>query len=154
MAGRPLKEINWTIFEDLCCLQCTQSEIASVLKIHPNTLSDRAIIYYKEEEFSTVYKRFSENGKCSLRRYQFNLAKKNTAMAIWLGKQWLGQREPKGDDTQNDGLLNAALQFLRESTVKSSLEQELAHIKPLLDQRQGGEKDKVQTELGTADINK
>ena len=29
----------------------------------------------------------------SLRRYQFQLAQKNTAMAIWLGKQYLGQRD-------------------------------------------------------------
>jgi hypothetical protein len=29
----------------------------------------------------------------SLRRYQFDLAKKSAVMAIWLGKQYLGQTE-------------------------------------------------------------
>ena len=34
-----------------------------------------------------------EKGKISLRRYQWELAKKNATMAIWLGKQFLGQRD-------------------------------------------------------------
>jgi len=91
-AGAPKKAIDWNSFEKLCELQCTQSEIASFFKVHPNTLSDRAVDQYGED-YSTVYKKFSEVGKISLRRYQFTLAKKNTAMAIWLGKHWLGQKE-------------------------------------------------------------
>ena len=31
--------------------------------------------------------------KLSLRRYQFQQAERSAAMAIWLGKVWLGQRE-------------------------------------------------------------
>lgn len=91
-AGRPPKEINWTLFEDLCSLQCTQSEIASVLHVHVDTVRDKAVAHYGEE-FSAIYKKYSESGKMSLRRIQFNLAKKNTAMAIFLGKQWLGQKD-------------------------------------------------------------
>ena len=34
-----------------------------------------------------------ENGKVSLRRMQFLQARKSAAMAIWLGKQYLGQRD-------------------------------------------------------------
>ena len=90
--GRPQREINWTLFEDLCSLQCTQSEIASVLHFHIDTIRDRAAEHYSDT-YSNIYKRFSEGGKSSLRRLQFNLAKKNTAMAIWLGKQWLDQKE-------------------------------------------------------------
>ena len=33
--------------------------------------------------------------KFSLRRIQFNLAQKSAGMAIWLGKQYLGQKEPE-----------------------------------------------------------
>lgn len=91
--GRGLKEINWELFEQLCEIQCTQSEIASVLKVHVDTLRDRAKAHYQEEEFSTIYKKYTENGKSSLRRHQFLLSKKNAAMAIWLGKQWLGQKD-------------------------------------------------------------
>ena len=90
--GRPPKEINWTLFEDLCFIQCTQSEIASVLHLNKDTVHDRVEKHYGES-YSETYKRLSEGGKSSLRRIQFNLAKKNTGMAIFLGKQWLGQKD-------------------------------------------------------------
>lgn len=92
--GRPLKPIDWEEFEKLCGLQCTQSEIASWFKIDTETLSNRTKANY-EEDYSTVYKRFSEHGKCSFRRLQLKLAQKNASMAIFLGKQqqWLGQTD-------------------------------------------------------------
>ena len=40
-----------------------------------------------------VYQQKSSNGKIRLRRYQLQLAEKSAAMAIWLGKQWLGQTD-------------------------------------------------------------
>ena len=90
--GRPQKEINWDQFEQLCALQCTQTEIANMFHIHDETLSIRVRGNYGED-YSTVYKRFADSGKCSLRRNQFVLSKTNAAMAIWLGKQWLGQKD-------------------------------------------------------------
>lgn len=90
--GRPEIEINWEIFESLCNLQCTQSEIASVLKVSVDTLTSRVKKRYGED-FSDIYKRYSEGGKSSLRRTQFKLAQKSAAMAIWLGKHWLGQTD-------------------------------------------------------------
>lgn len=78
--------------EDLCSIQCTQSEIASVLHLHVDTVRDRVLDHYGEE-YSIVYKRYSEGGKASLRRIQLNLAKKNPGMAIFLGKQYLGQKD-------------------------------------------------------------
>jgi hypothetical protein len=90
--GRPRAVIDWNLFEQLCSIQCTGSEIASVLKIHQDTLSDRTKEQYGDD-YSIVYKRYSEGGKSSLRRNQFIQSKKNTTMAIWLGKQWLGQKD-------------------------------------------------------------
>jgi hypothetical protein len=90
--GRPQNDIDWTVFEQLCAIQCTQSEIASMLKIDPDTLYKRVKEHYNSS-YSEIYKRYSESGKCSLRRYQFIQAKEKPAMAIWLGKQWLGQKE-------------------------------------------------------------
>lgn len=43
--------------------------------------------------FSEVFKQKRGTGKISLRRAQFRLAEKNANMAIWLGKQYLGQRD-------------------------------------------------------------
>jgi len=100
-SGRPKVVINWDQFESLCGLHCTQSEIASFLKINADTLRDRAVEYYGED-FSVVYKKFLENGKCSLRRDQRVIAKKNATMAIWLGKQYLGQKDlPQEAATEN-----------------------------------------------------
>ena len=90
--GRPPKEIDWEMFEQLCALQCTQDEMSGFLHVCGETLSNRVQQHYGED-YSTIYKRFSETGKCSLRRNQFVLSKTNAAIAIWLGKQWLGQKE-------------------------------------------------------------
>lgn len=91
--GRPRRDIDWEQFQHLCELQCTKGEIASFLRVDLDTLITAAKIYYKNKDFSAIYNSFNDVGKCSLRRYQFNLAKTNANMAIWLGKQQLGQRD-------------------------------------------------------------
>ena len=90
--ARPRKEIDMTQFEKLCALQCTMSEICSFFEITDKTLNKLCQDHYGES-FSVVYKSKSEMGKISLRRYQFRLAEHNVSMAIFLGKQWLGQTE-------------------------------------------------------------
>lgn len=86
MAGRPKKEIDYNTVEKLASIQCTQEEIANFLGLSVRTLQ-------RDEEFCRLYKKGQDNGKMSLRRYQFKLAEKNTSMAIFLGKQYLGQRD-------------------------------------------------------------
>ena len=90
--GRPPLQVDWNTFEMLCSLMCTHTEIASYLKMHLETLRNKVEDKYGED-FAAVYKKYSDTGKCSLRRNQFVLSKKNAAMAIWLGKQWLGQKD-------------------------------------------------------------
>lgn len=84
--GRPKKEIDYGAVEKLANIQCTQEEIASFLEISVRTLQ-------RDDEFCRIYKKGQENGKMSLRRIQYKLAEKNTSMAIFLGKQYLGQRD-------------------------------------------------------------
>lgn len=86
MAGRPKKEIDYDAVEKLSNIQCTQEEIASFLDLSVRTLQ-------RDEEFCRIYKKGQDNGKMSLRRMQFKLADKNPTMAIWLGKQYLRQRD-------------------------------------------------------------
>jgi len=92
--GRPKKEIDFTMVEELCKIQCTGEEISAVLKVNYDTLNARI----KEEyglSFSDYYKRESAGGKTSLRRVQFKSALGgNVTMLIWLGKNYLGQKEP------------------------------------------------------------
>lgn len=90
--GRAKGHIDWSQFEKLCALQCSQVEIASILNISPGNLRDRVQDYY-QHPYDVVCASFREVGKVSLRRNQFKMSEQNAAMAIWLGKQWLGQKE-------------------------------------------------------------
>ena len=99
--GRPKKEISAELFEKLCGLQCTEEDIAGVFECTVDTIENFCKREYGET-FSEVYKKHSAAGRVSLRRAQFRLAEKSPAMAIWLGKQHLGQREPEPVKPQAD----------------------------------------------------
>ena len=90
--GRPRKEIDNKIFENLCGLQCTLEEIAGVFDCSADTIERWCKREYGET-FADVYKKHSAKGKTSLRRTQFKLAEKSAAMAIFLGKNYLGQKD-------------------------------------------------------------
>ena len=97
--GRPRKEINKTEFEKLCFLQCTRSEFCTWFDVNEDTLNKWCKENYGGKTFSAVFKEKRENGLISLRRTQFQLAEKSPAMAIFLGKNMLGQTD-KVEQTQ------------------------------------------------------
>lgn len=93
--GRPKIEFNqddWKRIELLCSIQCTAEEIASVMGCSVDTISRRVEEAY-HITFAEHIKKHALGGNASLRRIQFTLAKKNATMAIWLGKQYLGQQD-------------------------------------------------------------
>lgn len=90
--ARPKKEIDQDQFEKLCGLQCTEAEIMGWFDITDKTLTRWCKDTYGES-FSEVYAKKREKGKISLRRAQFRLAEKSASMAIFLGKNYLGQRD-------------------------------------------------------------
>lgn len=120
MAGRPKKEIDYNAVEKLANIQCTQEEIASFLGLSVRTLQ-------RDEEFCRIYKKGQENGKMSLRRIQYKLAERNPTMAIWLGKQYLGQRDSFPDEVNytevNKGIMNIA--NLLNNPVKNRTEKDV-----------------------------
>lgn len=91
-AGRPRKQIQKESFEKLCGLQCTEVEICGFFGITDKTLSRWCKETYGRN-FSEVYKELSQDGLISLRRAQFKLAERSAAMAIFLGKNYLGQTD-------------------------------------------------------------
>ena len=99
--GRPRIEIDQDQFEKLCGIQCTLTELASFFKCSDDTIENWCKRTYKKT-FSEVYKIYSVTGKISLRRTQFQMAQNNVSMAIWLGKQYLGQREMQAVTVMND----------------------------------------------------
>lgn len=120
MAGRPKKEIDYEAVEKLASIQCTQEEIANFLNLSVRTLQ-------RDDEFCRLYKKGQDNGKMSLRRTQFKLAEKNPSMAIWLGKQYLGQRDSFPDEVNyaevNNTITNIAT--LLNNPVKNRSEESL-----------------------------
>ena len=90
--GRPKIEIDWKFFDAACKLLATQEEICGHLNISVDTLSRRVKEKHKLT-FAEYIKKSGSLAKVSLRRYQFNMAKTSPAMAIFLGKNYLGQAD-------------------------------------------------------------
>ncbi len=115
--GRPRAEIDKEEFEKLCGMQCTRDEICAWFNVTDKTLTGWCKRTYGMN-FSAVFAQKRATGKIALRRYQFNLAKKNASMGIWLGRQYLGQRDVVEQaiaiDAVKDDELSASLRALAD----------------------------------------
>lgn len=121
--GRPEAKLDLVEFRKLAAIQCTQSELASFFETSVDTIQRRIA---KEPEYAEAWERGRESGKASLRRMQFASAQSgNVTMQIWLGKQYLGQRDRLDHEVTSNGTM--------------TLEQYLAVGAQLLE---GAEKDK------------
>jgi protein involved in sex pheromone biosynthesis len=92
--ARPRIDIDREQFEKLCSIQCTINEIAGYFNCSVDTIERWCKREYKEG-FADIYDKKRGVGKISLRRSQFRMAETNPTMAIWLGKQYLGQKDSK-----------------------------------------------------------
>lgn len=89
-AGRKRLEIDHESLEKLCTLQCTNTEIAAFFGCTERTIEKRS----KESAFQEAVARGRARGQLSIRRSQFRLLESgNATMGVWLGKQYLGQRD-------------------------------------------------------------
>ena len=89
--GRPRVVFDLRPVEGLGKIQSTHRELAAVLGVSVDTVERRL---QDDPEFRGAYERGLENGKSSLRRIQWKAALGgNTTMQIWLGRQYLGQRD-------------------------------------------------------------
>lgn len=85
--GRPKIVIPYDQVRKLSRLQCTQQEIADCLDISVDTLQ-------RDERFMDLYRRGMNHGRMSVRRAQYRaMLQGNQTMLVWLGKQYLGQRD-------------------------------------------------------------
>lgn len=108
--GRPKIELNekeWEQAEKMAGIHCTGEEIADILRMCYDTLVTRVKEKYGLA-FSDWHRVYSANGKMALRRQQFKMAEKNAAVSIWLGKQYLGQKEQYDGST---GQTNISLTY-------------------------------------------
>ena len=114
--GRPRKEIDKDEFEKLLALHCTLSECCAFFDCDDKTLNKWCREQYGTT-YSEVFRIKSGLGKISLRRAQFRLAERNAAMAIFLGKNLLGQSDTPNtlaDDTIEDDSISKALRELAD----------------------------------------
>lgn len=117
--ARPLKQIDRKQFENLCALQCTEEEICGWFDCCTDTLDSWCKRTYVNENnesmgFSEVFKQKRGKGKISLRRAQWRLAEKNANMAIFLGKNYLGQTDQMSANINMDIKPDALSESLEE----------------------------------------
>ncbi len=91
--GRPRKILNDEGAEaitKLASMMCTDEEIATFLGTTVDTLKNKQ----NNDLFQTSKEKGQNTGRASLRRAQFKAAERgNSSMLIWLGKQYLGQKD-------------------------------------------------------------
>lgn len=105
--GRPeivFTDEQWDEFEKLCAFQCTEVEICNWFNVDDVTLVKLLKERY-DMSFSEAFAQKRTKGLVSLRRLQFQLAKSNPAMAIFLGKNYLDQKDRKEIELTTPNLL-------------------------------------------------
>jgi len=108
--GRPPKLVVTdellTQIQGLARIQCTQREAAAVLRVDRDTFG---VFLRSHEKAREAWETGLESGKASLRRLQFKNAENgNATMQIWLGKQWIDQKD-KTESTVDVGATLAGL---------------------------------------------
>jgi hypothetical protein len=104
--GRPQAKIELETIKQLCAIQCTQAEIATVLGVSRKTIER----YAQKPDFAEVFANGRELGRVSVRRKQFELMNAGSvAMSIWLGKNLLGQSDEVKIKTEGDSITYAGL---------------------------------------------
>lgn len=106
--ARPRIEIDKEQFEKLCALQCTLVEMSGFFNCSEDSIERWCQREYKMG-FADIFRKKRSIGYISLRRSQFRMAETNPTMAIWLGKQYLGQTEKQeiAVATQDDDTIRA-----------------------------------------------
>ncbi len=108
--GRRKRELDYEVIEKLAAIQCADKEIAAWIGMTPEHFCLRK---KKDKELGEAMTRGREKGKISLRRMQWKKAEGgNTAMLIFLGKQYLEQfdrQQFSGDRDKPISLLSMVL---------------------------------------------
>jgi len=88
-----VKDIDREQVWRLACMQCTLREIADVVGVSHETV---------RKHFGDLIEKGQSVGKKSLRRAQFEKALNGSdRMLVWLGKQYLAQKDAPTDNDEN-----------------------------------------------------
>lgn len=93
--ARKAADIDLAKLEKLAAMQCTQEEAAGFFEVRRETLNRKL----RQRQYREAWERGRLTGRISIRRKQFQ--KNSDTMLIWLGKQYLGQRDrPETDESK------------------------------------------------------
>lgn len=111
--ARPRTQFDLELIERLCAKMATYDDLA-----HASGCSTRSIIraYQTRPAFQEAVDRGWATARQSLRQKQLEIALSgNAAMLIWLGKQYLGQKDKQeiGNKTEANITLQRAMEELR-----------------------------------------
>jgi len=139
--GRPKINLNLEELERLSRLNCTMPEISAYFDIPLRTLEDK---FTNELEVRNAIEKGRATGKLSLRRRQIQIMEEtnNPTMAIWLGKQMLGQTD-KQEIVQDINIEDRKVLDISRLTDDdlNNLERTLKYA--LVDESESGENAKV-----------
>lgn len=100
--GRPKKEYNKKLFADLIGLGCGADEICWMFREEDGKPANiDTVSRWCKREFGCTFQEYRRQNraislKIALRRNQLELSKRSASMAIFLGKQYLGQTDNGG----------------------------------------------------------
>ena len=108
--GRPTIEIDFKKVDALCSVFCTCQEIVALLNTFDENCSYDTVERRIKEKFNVTFAEYVKQkqnafGKPKLRKAQWDLGMEgNSTMLIWLGKQYLDQRDKPADEEQSADL--------------------------------------------------
>ena len=113
--GRPIKEIDWKEFEQLCFLQCSITDMCQWFHISHQTLERRCKEHYGET-FGQIFAKKRVGGIISLRRNIFKQSEKNPAVVIFLAKNLLGMSD-KQEITHSGNISRSLEEYTTEELL-------------------------------------
>lgn len=136
ITGRKLKEVDEELLINLATIQCTDEEIANVLKVSLELLHRR---------FKDKIKAARDIGKSSLRRVMWKKAvyDENTTMMIWLSKNILGYSEKHIVESKNADNMDKHLVIDFGEIKKPYISEYARQAKAAVDADKAGVKEKL-----------
>jgi len=120
MAGRPRAEFDKKQFTDLIALGCEEDEICWFFRDETGKPANRdTLSRWCKRTYDLNFQEYRKQNslmalKIQLRKNQLELSKKSASMAIWLGKQYLNQKDRQEIAVASEGSLNDLIDGLRE----------------------------------------
>lgn len=121
--GRPVKEFDKKTFVDLVGLDCDQKEICWFFRDDTGKPANiDTLSRWCKREFGMTFQEFSKENKgmaakIKLRQNQLKLSERSAVMAIFLGKNLLGQRDdPQVDTAAGNELLQSLADLMKQKS--------------------------------------